>query len=83
MNKVLLEIHIPAISEHFDIFVPVDVPVGTLIKIITDGVAEITNDKYVISGCEQLCLKEPPGLLNPRCTLQDYGAKDGMQLYLI
>ncbi len=83
MNKVLLEIHIPAISEHFDIFAPVDVPIGTLCKIMADGIAEITNDKYVVSGCEQLCLKEPAGLLSPMLTLQDYGAKDGMQLYLI
>lgn len=83
MNKVLIELHIPAISEHFDIFAPVDVPIGTLSKIIADGVAELSNDSYVISGYEQLCLREPVGLLSPLCSLQDYGVKDGTQLYLI
>ena len=83
MNKVLIEIHIPAIYNHFDIFAPVDVPIKDLSVIITDGVAEITNGKYIPSGSEQLCLKEPAGLLNPALTLQDYNIKDGMQLYLI
>ncbi|MBQ6825014.1 MAG: hypothetical protein IJP27_10195 [Clostridia bacterium] len=83
MNKVLIELHIPAIYEHFDIFAPVDVPIRTLSEIIAAGIAEITNGKYICSETEQLCMKEPCGLLDPSLTLQDYGLKDGVQLYLI
>ena len=83
MNKVLVELHIPAIYDHFDIFVPVDVPIKDLSGIITSGIAEITNGKYIPSKCEQLCLKEPLGLLNPSLTLQDYGVKNGTQIFLI
>lgn len=83
MNKVLIEIHVPAIYEHFDIFAPVDIPIRELNVIIANGVAEITNGKYISSKSEQLCLKEPSGLLNPSLTLQDYGIKDGTKLYLI
>ena len=83
MNKVLVEIHIPAINDHFDAFAPVDVPIKDLNPIIASGVAEITNGKYLASECEQLCLKEPSGLLNPALTLQAYGIKDGTELYLI
>ncbi len=83
MNKVLIEICIPAIGNYFDIFAPVDVPIGKLNGIIANGIAEITNGKYVASECEQLCQKEPAGILNPSLSLQDYGIKDGMQLYLI
>ena len=83
MDKVLVEIHIPATGDHFDSFVPVDVPVKDLTRVIADGVAEITNGRYVASNDEHLCLKEPAGLLDPGLTLYDYGAKDGMQLYLV
>ena len=83
MNKVLVEVFVPAIEDHFDIFAPVDVPIRDLIGIMADGVAELTNGKYIPSGCEQLCLKEPEGLLDPALALQDYGIKDGTQLYLI
>lgn len=83
MNKVLIEINIPALKEHFDIFLPVDIQIGILSEVIADGVAEITDGRYVVSKCEQICMDEPIGLLCPTLTLQDYGAKDGMKLYLI
>ncbi len=83
MNKVLIEIHIPSIYDHFDVFVPSDVALKELHAIIADGVSEITNGKFVASGSEQLCSKDPCGLLNPALTLQDYGIKDGAKMYLI
>ena len=83
MNKVLVEVCVPATSDHFDLFVPVDVPIRDVAKVMADGVVEITDGKYFISGWEQLCLKEPSGLLDPSLSLQDYGIKDGTQLYLI
>ena len=82
MNKVLVEIHIPATGDHFDVFVPVDVPIMNVTQVIVSGVVEITNGRYVASNCEQLCMDEPSGLLNPSLCLQDYGMKDGMHLYI-
>lgn len=83
MNKVLVELHIPATGDRFDTFVPVDVPIKDLIGVFAGGVAEITNGKYVVSGSEHLCMKESTGLLNPRLSLKDYGVKNGMRLYLV
>lgn len=83
MNKVLIKLYVPAIYEYFDIFAPIDVPIGELNGIIASGVEELTSRRYIVSGCEQLCLKEPTGLLNPLLSLQDYDAKNGMKLYLI
>ena len=83
MNKVLVELYIPAIGEHFDTFAPVDVPIKDMIGVFASGVADVTNGRYVISGSEQLCTKTPDGLLAPHLSLQDYGIKDGTRLYLI
>ena len=83
MNKVLIKICVPAMGDSFDMFVPADVPIQDVIRVMADGVAELTNGKYFVSGMEQLCLKEPNGLLNPSLTLQDYGILDGMHLYLV
>ena len=83
MNKALIEICVPAIGECFDIFVPVDIPIRDITKVIANGVGEISNGRYISSEAERLCLKEPSGLLNPSLTLQDYGINDSMQIYLI
>ena len=81
MNKVLVEICIPAIGERFDIFAPVDVPIKELTVVMASGVAELTNGNYIASGLEHLCMAA--GLMDPALTLQDYGVKAGMQLYLV
>ena len=83
MNRVLIELFVPAINDHFDIFAPSDVPIEKLNGIIANGVAEITNGIYVVSGQEHVCLREPRGVLDPALTLQDYGVTDGTPLYLI
>ncbi len=83
MNKVLIELYIPAIGDHFDIFVPVDIPIQDLTKVIINGIVEITNGRYVPSLCEHLCMMEPTGMLNPVLSLYDYGVIDGAQIYLV
>lgn len=83
MNKVFIEINIPAIGEHYDISVPVDIPIQDLTRVIINGIVEITSGRYVTSNCEHLCMKEPSGLLNPALTLYDYGVIDGTEIYLV
>ena len=83
MDKVLVEICIPAVGGCFDIFAPIDAPIQVLTGVIADGVAELTSGEYVVSGAEFLCMREPTGLLDPSLTLQDYGIKDGTRLFLI
>ncbi len=83
MNKILVKVCVPATSGFFDMFVPTDVSIREVISVMTNGVAEITNGRYLTSGSEQLCLSEPAGLFNPSLTLGDYGVTDGTLLYLI
>ena len=83
MNKVLVELYIPAIGEHFDVFVPVDIPIQDLTQVLINGIVEITNGGYVPSHGEHLCLKEPTGLLNPMSSLFDYGVIDGTQIFMV
>lgn len=82
MNKVLVKVCVPAMGGSYDMFLPVDVPIRDVSRVMADGVTEITNGKYLTSEYEQLC-QAPSGLLNPSLTLEDYGIKDGMQLFLI
>ncbi len=83
MDKVLVAIHAPSVNVFYDAFVPLDVPVGELIQVISQACNDMTNGKYEISGVEILSLKDPDILLNPRRTLREYNIRDGMQLYLI
>ena len=83
MDKVLVGVHIPAIYESYDAFVPLDTKIADLAAIIANGVTELTDSKYGVSSLEMLSLKEPELLLDPQLTLRDYNVRDGMQLYLL
>lgn len=83
MNKILVKICVPVTGDEFDMFVPVDVPIKDVTRVMADGVVDVTNGRYLTSGLEQLCLRAPDGVLNPSLTLEDYGICDGMSLYLI
>lgn len=82
MNKILIELAVPSIEEHFDLFVPVNVPVGQLCELLADGLTQMTNGHYCSSGRELLCLNAPNKLLAKDLTLGDYGIYNGDKLVL-
>ena len=82
MDKILIGLSVPSIEEHFDLFVPANLPIGQLSKLLTDGLAQMTNGYFQSSGRELLCLKDPNRLLAEDMTLEDYGIFNGDQLIL-
>lgn len=83
MEKILVNIYIPATGGSYDVFIPYDIPIIELIPIIANGISDLSGGKYLVSKHEQLCLKDTSCLLNPKHTLGEYGIQDGAHLYLI
>lgn len=83
MEKILIGLYVPAAQERFDIFVPEDLGISVLSKMLAEGVVDLCNGRYNYSGHEMLMLKNPDLLLNPAKTMADYGIKDGSQLVLL
>lgn len=83
MEKVLLNIYIPATGGTFDVFVPINLPIKELTPVIANGISELSGGKYYVSKHEMLCSEEESGPLNPNRTLQEYGIQDGTHLYMI
>ncbi|MBE6155828.1 MAG: hypothetical protein E7164_03620 [Firmicutes bacterium] len=42
-NKLLIRLIVPEIDSNYDLFIPVNVRVGTIIKLINKSLAELTN----------------------------------------
>lgn len=83
MEKKLVGLYVPAAQERFDILVPMDVAIGELAVLVTNGAAELCGGRYVPSREEVLTMRQPDMLLDPEKTLADYGVEDGAQLVLI
>ena len=81
--KLLVSIHIPSISERYDILVQSDVRIKSIISLISSTVEELSDRRYVASGEECLCSAEKNILLRHNATLKQYGIQNGDHLIMM
>ena len=81
--KILVNVHIPAIGEHYDILIPESQRIKSVVALIAHTVEELSNHVYVASGEECLCSVEKNILLRHNATLEKYGIQNGDHLMLI
>lgn len=83
MEKILINLSVPSVQENYDVFVPSDLEIGTLVCVLASGVQDLCNGRYSISEKEMLIRTSPDAVLNPNKTLSDYDIDDGTRLVLI
>ena len=83
MEKLLVHLYVPALMKDYDLNIPQEVRIGTLIPVLSQGIRELSNGQYKPSGSESLILRQADHPLNPVHTLYEYGARDGDDLMLI
>lgn len=83
MDKILVRLLVPAVQESFDLFVPQDLEISVLTRLMSDGLETICKDRFISPENPFLLQKDPDILFDPSYTLMDYGVKDGVQLVLL
>ena len=57
-NKILIELSIPLIEKNYDLFIPINKKVGTVKKLIEEGLLELTDHNYIIKQDSNFYSKE-------------------------
>lgn len=83
MDKILIRLSVPVLGNEFDLFVPVNLKIRLLTGILAEGVSELSNGRYILSGEEMLNQRTPNRLLDPEKTLAEYMVEDGADLVLL
>ena len=83
MEKLLIHLYVPAVAEDFDLFVPADLSVEKVIRILATGIEESTNGRSRPSGRETLMPGDGRKAFRPECRLAEYAVRDGDKLILI
>ena len=81
--KLLVNIYIPSIAEQYDILVPDDLRIKSVITLIAGAVEGLSDHRYVVSGEECLCSNEKSILLRHNATLKQYGIQNGDHLIMM
>ena len=83
MEKLLIALRVPALGETYDLSVPDFLPVGQLISMLAQALADLSGGEYISSGQALLCRAEARGILNPGHTLGEYRIQNGEELLLL
>lgn len=83
MDKILVEVYVPAASRSFDIFIPRGSKIHELIPLIAAVVNEETQGYYIAGENALLCDRGTCGILNINTAVGEAGLRNGSQLVLI
>lgn len=83
MNKILVCLEVPSISQSYELYVPDFLTVRELIPLLVKAVKELSDSLYAASECVLLCAKEQNVLLDEKATLFDYAIGHGDHLVMI
>jgi len=53
-NKVLVQLQVPELDETYDIFLPINVKIGTVLDLINKSLNEMTSGTFVINNTRKL-----------------------------
>lgn len=83
MNKVLVKLFVPTIGEEYDIWIPVNRRIYSVIKLIVKALSEFTNGEYNPAQLPSLYDKETAKPYNINLTIGESTIKNGTEIILI
>ena len=65
-NKILVKIIIPEIDEEYDLFIPINIRIGTVIKLLNESLKELSQGMFTVDNKKLLynCKDATPYNLN-------------------
>ena len=80
MNKIILDINVPALGVHFDILVTPQIKVRDVCVLLGKAVEEYSDGAYVSSSDEVLCSASRGVILRAERYISEYQLKNGDSL---
>lgn len=83
MNKVLVEIFLPAAGMHFDVYLPLESKMSEVLTLVSSLLSDLSDGKYKATGDAVLCDAESGIIFNINMAVYELGIRNGSQLMLI
>ncbi len=82
MNKILVQIYIPTLSEEYDIFLPINKKIVNIVYLIQRALVDI-NPEYKINENIKLYDRMTGNLVDVNSTIKDSNIRNGSKLMLV
>jgi len=82
-NKALVEIIVPAASQKYDVYIPLESKMSEVIKMVSGALSDLSDGKYKATEESILCNADTGIIFNVNMEVAELGIKTGSRLMLI
>ena len=82
-NKILVEVFVPMLGEEYDVFIPINKKIGNVIRLINEGIVDLSNGCFPIKKNILLYSKVNGQVLDPNKNVKEVGLVNGSQVILL
>lgn len=82
-NKILIELYIPLIEKNYDLYIPINKKIGTIKKLVEEGLTDLTDNDYVIKENSNFYSKETGEVYNVNLAVRETDLENGSRIILI
>ena len=83
MERVLVEILVPAINQVFDMFIPLDEQLGMVVYLVGNLIEHLTDGNFKYSSETILCNAQSGEIYDINIIIDELDIKNGSQFILI
>ncbi|MDQ0194709.1 methyltransferase [Paenibacillus wynnii] len=83
MDKIIIEVYIPAISQTLDVFIPQDLRLSEIEGLMIAAVTEVSGGFFTSSQDTVICDKTTGTVLDVNMSARELGLSNGSMLMLI
>ncbi|ADU31800.1 hypothetical protein [Evansella cellulosilytica] len=83
MDKVLVEVYIPASNSTYDVFIPVKSKMHEVVHLLVNTISELTEGYFIASSDSPICDRKTGEILDINKTVEEIALINGSKLMLI
>ena len=83
MNKIIIEVYVPASGNRYEMKIPRSVQMYKVLELIKKAIAESEDGRYLPDDTAVLCDRRTRDIINLNFTATELGVKNGSKLMII
>lgn len=83
MDKILVEVFLPAANKSFEIYIPLEIKIYELTFLVEKIVSELSNGLFTSNDDSVICERSTGNILNVNMSVKELDLKNGSKLMLL
>lgn len=83
MDKILIEVRVPAMNTSYDVFVPQISPMYEVLELVKRAINTLAGGQYSATATSVLCFARTGSIVNINLSVHELGLRNGSKLMLI